>query len=334
MLAAAAAAVSFTAQYRLVYAARRLALVAGLEAAIPDAAALVFACLGVALALHGRRAVRARELRPMQARRNRNAEPGLLPDISAYERLMNDGVEAAKIRGSTVDHVTARRLAIWLAARPQSPDLARGLVRFIRTGAITEPLKAQLRIHSRSPGAYPDQAQATMLLRYCAAHGADHGPIGPDFGTACDRIDHADVMLAELRDQVQHGTGPPEPTWPDAEGPQILAPAPRDQKTGTVSLILDTTTANIAVYAIAAHATDREAHVREVEQVRDAFPEGSYGKRNRQAIAARESRIAGRLRAVEQAYRIAIERDRDATPETNVTPHAGEREAYREIELE
>ena len=53
---------SFTAQYRLVYAARRLALIAGLEAAIPDAAALVFACLGVALALHGRHAIRARVL--------------------------------------------------------------------------------------------------------------------------------------------------------------------------------------------------------------------------------------------------------------------------------
>src|SRR5260370_8390279 len=62
LLAAAAAVVSFTAQYRLVYATRRLAVVAGLEAAIPDAAALVFACLGVALALHGRRAVRARIL--------------------------------------------------------------------------------------------------------------------------------------------------------------------------------------------------------------------------------------------------------------------------------
>src|SRR6266852_7885684 len=62
LLAAAAAVVSFTAQYRLVYATRRLAAVAGLEAAIPDAAALVFACLGVALALHGRRAVRARIL--------------------------------------------------------------------------------------------------------------------------------------------------------------------------------------------------------------------------------------------------------------------------------
>jgi hypothetical protein len=62
VLAVAAATVSFTAQYRLVYAARRLALAAGLEAAIPDAAALVFACLGVALALHGRHAVRARVL--------------------------------------------------------------------------------------------------------------------------------------------------------------------------------------------------------------------------------------------------------------------------------
>jgi hypothetical protein len=61
-LAAAAAAVSFTAQYRMVYADRHQAVVAGLEAAIPDAAALVFACLGVALALHGRRALRARAL--------------------------------------------------------------------------------------------------------------------------------------------------------------------------------------------------------------------------------------------------------------------------------
>jgi hypothetical protein len=67
VLAGAAAAVSFTAQYRLVYAARRLAVAAGLEAAIPDAAALVFACLGVALALHGRRAIRARALNAASA---------------------------------------------------------------------------------------------------------------------------------------------------------------------------------------------------------------------------------------------------------------------------
>jgi hypothetical protein len=52
VLAAAAAAVSFTAQFRMVDATRHL----------PDAAALVFACLGIALALHGRRALRARAL--------------------------------------------------------------------------------------------------------------------------------------------------------------------------------------------------------------------------------------------------------------------------------
>jgi hypothetical protein len=62
VLAAAAALVSFTAQYQMIFAARRLELIAGLEAAIPDAAALVFASLGIALALYGRRALRARVL--------------------------------------------------------------------------------------------------------------------------------------------------------------------------------------------------------------------------------------------------------------------------------
>jgi hypothetical protein len=62
VLAAAAAVVSFAAQYRMIYAARRLAVVAALEAAIPDAAALIFASLGIALALHGKRAIRARIL--------------------------------------------------------------------------------------------------------------------------------------------------------------------------------------------------------------------------------------------------------------------------------
>jgi hypothetical protein len=62
VLAAAAAAVSFTAQYRMAETARHEPAVAALEAAIPDAAALVFASLGIALALHGRRALRARAL--------------------------------------------------------------------------------------------------------------------------------------------------------------------------------------------------------------------------------------------------------------------------------
>jgi len=62
LLAAASAAVSYAAQYRMVFAAKGIASVAALEAAIPDVAALIFATLGIALALHGKRAIRARVL--------------------------------------------------------------------------------------------------------------------------------------------------------------------------------------------------------------------------------------------------------------------------------
>ena len=62
VLAAGAAAVSFDAQYRMVYAAKHTQVIAVLEAGIPDVAAVVFAALGIALALHGRRAIRARLL--------------------------------------------------------------------------------------------------------------------------------------------------------------------------------------------------------------------------------------------------------------------------------
>jgi len=62
VLAGASAVVSYAAQYRMVLAAKAVAPVAALEAGIPDVAALIFATLGIALALHGRRAVRARVL--------------------------------------------------------------------------------------------------------------------------------------------------------------------------------------------------------------------------------------------------------------------------------
>jgi hypothetical protein len=62
VLAGASAVVSYAAQYRMVLAAKAVAPVAALEAGIPDVAALIFATLGIALALHGRRAIRARVL--------------------------------------------------------------------------------------------------------------------------------------------------------------------------------------------------------------------------------------------------------------------------------
>jgi hypothetical protein len=62
VLAAAAAAVSWQAQYMMVWRVKQAIWVAALEAGIPDIGAVVFAALGIALALHGRRALRPRAL--------------------------------------------------------------------------------------------------------------------------------------------------------------------------------------------------------------------------------------------------------------------------------
>jgi len=62
VLAAAAAVVSWDAQYVMIARARHAPAIAALEARIPDVGAAVFAALGIALALHGRRALRPRTL--------------------------------------------------------------------------------------------------------------------------------------------------------------------------------------------------------------------------------------------------------------------------------
>jgi hypothetical protein len=157
--------------------------------------------------------------------------------------------------------------------------------------------------------------------------------VGPDFGSACDQIDRADAMLAALRDRVRQGTQPGQDR-PETL-PKVTARASRNSC--TVSITLDATTANIVIFAIAACAGDREAHAREVEQFGRGLPEGSYGRRNREAIAAREMHAAQRLRAVERAYQMAIDHDAaisyDPAAAIRLTEHQADHAADREIEL-
>jgi hypothetical protein len=271
---------------------------------------------------------------PAEMRPGPQVEENQLPDLQLYERLINDGIAAADARGTAVDHVTARRLAICLAARPRSPVLAHSLVRFIHTGTVSHALKTQLRIHARS-ATYADQPQTARLMEYCIARGAELGPVGENFGAACDQIDRADKLLAGAHARARHNSRAPESAWPETAGPRITALARHDPETGTVTLVLDANTASIAIFALAAHAGEREAHAREVERSGADWPDGSYGRRNRQAIAARETRVATRLRAVQHAYQAAAGHDTALTPpEPDWTLRPPGHAADKEIELE
>src|SRR5690349_19976794 len=128
----------------------------------------------------------------------------LLPDLALYERLIGEGVADAHARGGPVDHVTARRLAIWLAARPQEPPHARNLTLFINTGVIHRELQNRLRVHARS-AAYFDQPEAARLMQYCTARVSELGPVVDNVGAACHQMDCADLMLADLRHLQRHG---------------------------------------------------------------------------------------------------------------------------------
>ena len=88
-------------------------------------------------------------------------EDGPLPDLALYERLIDDGIAEADSRGTIVDHLTARRLAIWLAARPQEPvsptawsasSKPERSTRTSRPSCASTPAPAISRISRKPPG--------------------------------------------------------------------------------------------------------------------------------------------------------------------------------------
>ena len=181
----------------------------------------------------------------------------------------------------------------------------------------------------------PRPARSRPALQYCIARGPDVGPIGENFAAACDQIDHADTLLKGFHDRSRHGQAQPGRTRPEIDEPRPIALASRNPETQTITLVLDATTASAVIFAIAAHADEREAHIREVQSYAQTLPEDSYGRRNRQEIATRETRVAVRLRAVEHAYRMAIGRDATSeSPEPTKTPHCAEHGVAPEIQLE
>jgi hypothetical protein len=255
-------------------------------------------------------------------------------DMALYERLIRQGIAEADARGSSVDHLTARRISLWLLPRSQEdPDLMRGLVHFARTGAITNSLRTQLRRQARSPN-HPYSPQAGRLLQYAVARGAEHGRIGDNFGAVCDQIDQADAMLEDLRNRAIESRTHPRATWQPRRPPESIAMAQHDEASQTVTLIIDTTTAGAVMHAIGVNAMEREARIRRVQQQGQNLPEGSYGRENRETVIARERRIAAGLRAVEQAYRVTLEQHHTPAPELSQIIRGGGRAPDHDRELE
>jgi len=153
-------------------------------------------------------------------------------------------------------------------------------------------------------------------------------------GTAAELSDQSEVMLQGLRDRASQRAIVPAQPAASIHGPHIVALAGQDRDSRTVSLILDESTANLAIFAIAAHAEEREAHVREVQRYGRHCPKApTAGTTARPSLP--EKRVAARLRAVEQAYRTALERGAaPAPPGLTATSRSPERPAGKEIELE
>ena len=210
---------SFTAQYRMVDAARHLPVVAALEAAIPDAAALVFACLGIALAVHGRRALRARALNLASVGRQRVherdrgraglAEPGHLGHAAGRLRPGQRHPHHASSAPATSSRPPGGRRGGHPAGHPRRPGLVAAAPgpgprlhpgRVPRLGARGVPGRPR---PPRRPAPVPGRAEgtvprkATKTARFLSLVTERHGPLA---AIPLDRVAAISAALAPAAD--------------------------------------------------------------------------------------------------------------------------------------
>jgi hypothetical protein len=84
------------------------------------------------------------------------------------------------------------------------------------------------------------------------------------------------------------------PRSPGTDPEPVVPARAQDPQSQITTLILDAVTANVTIYAIAAHAEEREAHLRKIQLHGRNLPERSCGKSNRELIADRCGAPLGR----------------------------------------
>ena len=195
----------------MVNATRHLPAIAALEAAIPDAAALVFACLGIALALQGRRALRARALNlaSVAASVFMNAiaaEPGwhnlaiwALPPV-AYALASDTLISVVRVRHQHHADEAATPLAIlgglllWLLRLALAPaSTLAGFRAWVVGQCPVAPGRRQAPAPRSAPSPYPaGDPRPTKTARFLSLVTERHGPL------AQVPLDHVAAISADL----------------------------------------------------------------------------------------------------------------------------------------